>query len=59
MLPKPIYEVAPFAYSGFGVLSLLSAQNLVGFISSALLVSAGLIIFSLRYKYRSGFPQGY
>ena len=59
MLPKPIYEVAPFAYSGVGVMSIMSAENALGFVSSALLISAALIIFSLRHKYRSGFPQGY
>ena len=59
MLPTPIYETAPFAYCGVGLISILSADNLLGFISSALLISAALIIFSLRHKYRSGFPRGY
>lgn len=59
MLPKPVYEVAPFIYSGVGVLAILSAENTLGFVSSALLISASLIIFSLRHKYRSRFPQGY
>lgn len=59
MLPAPIYEAAPFAYSGIGVLALLSADNLLGYLSSGLLISAALIIFSLRHRYRAGFPQGW
>ena len=59
MLPKPVYEVAPFAYSGIGVLAFLSAENLLGYLSSALLISAALIIFSLRHRYRTGYPYSY
>ena len=52
MLPKPIYEIAPFAYAGFGLVSLLGAQNLVGALCSGLLISAALLIFKMRRDYR-------
>ena len=48
MLPKPIYEIAPFAYAGFGLVSLLAAQNTVGFMSSVTLIVVALFIIKLR-----------
>jgi hypothetical protein len=52
MLPKPIYEIAPFFYAGFGLVSLLAAQNAIGAVCSGLLVSAALLIFHMRYRAR-------
>lgn len=57
MLPKPIYELLPVAYLILGLLSLLKASNLVGALSSGLLISAALMIFSARIRYRVKWPQ--
>lgn len=55
MLPKPIYEVLPYACMLGGVLSILStwfAPFVLLF--GALLFGVGVLIVVLRYQYRSG-----
>jgi hypothetical protein len=52
MLPKPIYEIAPFFYAGFGLVSLLLASSIIGALCSGLLISAALLIFKMRYEAR-------
>lgn len=54
MLPRPIYEIAPFVYSLVGIATIANNDVTLGRISGALLLSAAVIILTMRKLYRGG-----
>lgn len=54
-LPEHLYEALPFIYLGSGLLTVLALPNVAGFLSGAMLISAGATVWRLRYRYRRAF----
>lgn len=52
MLPRPIYEILPYAYIFFGAMSFFKIELMSGRVSGILLAAAGLIIYDMRRTYR-------
>lgn len=55
--PDWLYRILPYLYVGAGLLTMLNLQNGIGLFSGLLLVSAGIIVWTLRMKHRSN--RGY
>lgn len=53
MLPRTIYEILPFIYFPTGLAAIANLDTALGRISGALLLSAGVAIFTMRKLYRS------
>lgn len=53
MLPRVIYELLPWLYSGIGMLAMLGTDPTYGRLSGLLLVTAAAAIFHLRRSYRA------
>ena len=53
MIPKLIYELLPFIYGPTALYAIANADNTLGRISGAMLLSAAVAIFTLRRAYRS------
>lgn len=51
-MPGWLYEPLPFIYAAMGVVALLTLEAGVGKISGVLLISAGIVIWKLRFTYR-------
>lgn len=54
-LPEQLYEALPFIYLGSGLLTMIMLPNFAGFLSGAMLISAGATVWRLRYRYRRAF----
>ncbi len=52
MLPRAIYELLPYLYITIGVSTSLALSTGVIMVAAALLISAGLVILSMRFNYR-------
>jgi len=52
MLPKVLYELLPYLYLSIGAGSGVVINSTIVLIGSFLLVSAGLLIISMRITYR-------
>lgn len=53
MLPKSIYELLPFIYFPTGLAAIATLDTPLGRVCGALLLSAGVAIFTMRKLYRS------
>lgn len=53
MLPSTIYELLPFIYFPTGLAAIANLDTPLGRISGALLLSAGVAIYTTRKLYRS------
>lgn len=51
-LPEWLYQPLPFIYMAGGGLVGFALPNLLGWISAAMLVSAGMVVWTLRVRYR-------
>lgn len=51
-IPIWIYEPLPYLYTLMGVIATFVLDELVGKLSGLLLVSAGLVVWNLRFTYR-------
>jgi multisubunit Na+/H+ antiporter MnhC subunit len=51
-IPEAIYKILPYFYLSVGVLTILLANNFMAIISGISLISAGIIVWTLRYQYR-------
>lgn len=51
-MPDWLYQALPYLYSGTGVLTIYSLPNWIGVFSGAMLISAGVIVWLLRVRYR-------
>lgn len=54
MFPKIIYELLPFIYLSVGVGSGVIINSTIIFVASILLVTAGILVLSMRIRYRRG-----
>lgn len=52
MLPDRLYEAKPALCAVFGIIAAMAADNAVGSASGLLLLTAGAMIFRLRWGYR-------
>jgi hypothetical protein len=52
MFPKIIYELLPFIYLSVGVSSGVIINSTIVFIASILLIAAGILVISMRIRYR-------
>lgn len=52
--PEWLYELLPFLYVGVGVMTILMLRNPVAAVSGMLLISAGVVVWSMRRNYRNG-----
>jgi len=52
-LPNRLYEVLPYVYAGAGLLTMYSLGNGAGVLSGLMLISAGVIVWTLRRNRRS------
>lgn len=52
-LPNWLYEPLPYIYSTTGVIATLSLDTYIGTLSGILLMSAGILIWYLRFDHRS------
>lgn len=55
--PDWLYNALPYFYLASGGLTLLTLNNLMGVFSGLTLVSAGAVVWRLRYRYRRAFTQ--
>lgn len=53
MVPKPIYELLPYIYIGLGLISLFGIENMTGKLFGATLLTAGIVIQQMRFRYRA------
>ncbi len=47
-LPRPVYEVLPFAYIAIGCWVSIEAENFIGISAGGLLIMAGIMVFAWR-----------
>ena len=52
MLPKPLYEAAPYVYLGGGALGILFLDHAMGWLGGALLYAIGALVWVLRSNSR-------
>jgi len=52
MLPRLLYELLPYAYLVIGIIGGVLIDSTIIFISSVLLLSAGILVLMMRYNYR-------
>ncbi|NOQ70154.1 MAG: hypothetical protein GQ573_08610 [Gammaproteobacteria bacterium] len=52
MLPKILYELLPFIYLSAGVGSGVIINSTIVIIASILLIAAGVLVLSMRIRYR-------
>ena len=50
--PRWLYETLPYLYVGSGVASLATLDHLLSAFSGLMLVSAGIVVWKLRYDHR-------
>jgi len=50
--PHWLYETLPYLYVGSGVASLATLDHLLSAFSGLMLVSAGIVVWKLRYNHR-------
>jgi hemerythrin-like metal-binding protein len=55
--PEWLYNALPFFYLGSGVLTIAMLGNAMAVLSGLTLISAGAVVWSLRYRYRQAFSQ--
>lgn len=48
-----IYNALPYLYTAGGVITLLTAKEMIGSISGVLLISAAMLVFHMRIEYRT------
>lgn len=53
MLPRTIYELLPFIYAPTGLMAIAALDTPLGRVCGALLLSAGVAIFTMRKLCRS------
>ncbi len=53
MIPKPLYESLPIIYVVSGIFAMTSFQTLTSFVSGLAIGMAGLMVLSMRRKYRN------
>jgi hypothetical protein len=51
-LPNWLYEPLPYVYTTVGAIATLSLDTLVGMLSGILLMSAGIVVWYLRFEHR-------
>ena len=51
-VPDWLYEPLPYLYALAGIFSIITLDAVIGKISGVLLISAGVVIWHLRYTYR-------
>jgi hypothetical protein len=51
-IPDWLYEPLPYLYVLMGLIATIVLESLIGKISGVLLISAGLVIWNLRFTYR-------
>lgn len=52
MTPQPIYEALPYLYVAGGVFAIVGLETIGGKFCGFLLVTAGVIIYQVRSRYR-------
>ena len=52
MLPRVLYELLPYAYLVVGISGSVLVDSNVIFIASVLLMSAGILVILMRYRFR-------
>ena len=50
--PRWLYETLPYLYVGSGIASLSTLDHLLSIFSGLMLVSAGIVVWKLRYDHR-------
>jgi hemerythrin-like metal-binding protein len=55
--PDWLYKKLPYLYISAGVLTILVLRNAMAFFSGFMLISAGMIVWSIRNKYRETLPS--
>lgn len=50
--PRWLYEALPYLYVGSGIASLSTLDHLLSIFSGLMLVSAGIVVWKLRYDHR-------
>ena len=53
VLPRTLYELLPFIYAPTGLAAIANLDTPLGRVCGALLLSAGVAIFTMRKLYRS------
>ena len=51
-MPRWLYEPLPYVYAAMGVVSIVTLDAIVGKISGVMLISAGVVIWHLRFSFR-------
>lgn len=54
MIPRFIYELLPYLYGSTGLASITLLDTTLGRISGAMLMSAAVVIYTMRKLYRGG-----
>jgi hypothetical protein len=52
-LPNWLYEPLPYVYTTAGVVAMINLDTLIGTLSGILLMSAGILVWYLRFDHRS------
>jgi len=52
MIPRILYELLPFIYLSVGVGSGMVINSTIVIVASILLISAGILVLSMRIRYR-------
>ncbi len=52
MLPRIIYEILPYSYIAIGLSASLALSSSVIVVAAMLMISAGIVILSMRFNYR-------
>jgi hemerythrin-like metal-binding protein len=55
--PDWLYNALPYFYTGSGVLTIAVLGNTMAVLSGLTLMSAGAVVWTLRYRYRQAFSQ--
>lgn len=53
MVPKPLYELLPYAYMGLGVIGVISLETHWGKLCGVILIGTGIVVQQLRARNRA------
>lgn len=56
-LPVGVYNALPYLYVCTGLFTIIVLRNALAVFSALILVSAGAVVWTLRYRYRQGFSR--
>lgn len=58
LLPDWLYQLLPYFYAGVGLLTIVILRSGMAIFSGLTLLSAGVAVWTLRYRYRHGIGTG-